>query len=152
MGIISLCCTHFFIPSFNFDNTLSFFIYVFLTLSNILSHVLSGGLFGPSQGGVHFDTESSFSEPIEHLNLLASQTLAAVRDLVLKRHRTGNKTIAEIYRHFDRKGKRFFNALDFMQATADLRIETTERVATLAVAQMALDSPRDRVSLGKFPS
>lgn len=101
---------------------------------------------------VHFDTESSFSEPIEHLNLLASQTLAAVRDLVLKRHRTGNKTIAEIYRHFDRKGKHFFNALDFMQATADLRIETTERVAMLAVAQMALDSPRDRVSLGDFPS
>ena len=37
-----------------------------------------------------------------------------------------------------------------MQATADLRIETTERVATLAVAQLALDSPRDRVSLGAF--
>ena len=37
-----------------------------------------------------------------------------------------------------------------MQATADLRIETTERVAMLAVAQIALDSPRDRVSLGEF--
>ena len=106
--------------------------------TGILSYTggAGGGAPGPSSAAVHFDSDgASFSEPIDHLNLLASQTLATVRDLVVKRQQTG-KALVEIFRHFDRKGKRFFTAQDFMRATADLRLETTERVAMLAVAQV----------------
>jgi hypothetical protein len=112
----------------------------------ILSHAGGGGAgsssghggaaHSPGSAAAHFDNDgASFAEPIDHLNLLASQTLATVRDLVRKRQQTG-KSLADIFRHFDRKGHRFFTAQDFMRATADLRLETTERVAMLAVAQV----------------
>jgi len=87
-------------------------------------------------------------EPNEHLALLATQTLATVREMVIGRYRLG-KSLMEIYQHFDRKGKSYFDAQDFMRATSDLRIETTERVASIAILQIALDGV-DKVSFGEF--
>jgi hypothetical protein len=46
--------------------------------------------------------------------------------MVLSRQR-GGKPLLEIYRHFDRDNKMYFDAKDFVRATSDLRIETTER-------------------------
>lgn len=88
------------------------------------------------------------SSPTDHLVLLATQTLATLRDIILARYRRG-RGLQEIFQHFDRDGKRFFDTNDFIQATADLRIETSERVANIAIAQMAVDGI-DRVSFGEF--
>lgn len=88
------------------------------------------------------------AEPIGHLRYLASQILSTVRDMVLERKNSGKK-LAEIFRHFDRNGKLYFDAKDFVKATSDLQIETTERVAALAVAEIALDGI-DSVSYGEF--
>jgi Ca2+-binding EF-hand superfamily protein len=97
---------------------------------------------------VHFEPADKPPDPIDHLNFLASQTLATVRDMVLSRQR-GGKPLLEIYRHFDRDNKMYFDAKDLVKATSDLRIETTERVAALAVNQIALDG-HDNVSYGEF--
>lgn len=88
------------------------------------------------------------AEPIGHLRYLASQILSTVRDMVLERKNSG-KQLTEIFRHFDRNGKSYFDAMDFVKATSDLQIETTERVAALAVAEIALDGI-DSVSYGEF--
>ena len=102
-----------------------------------------------NRSNVHFEaSDYSITEPIEHLEFLASQTLAAVRDMVLTRHRAG-KPLVEVFRHFDRVGKTYFDSIDFIKATSDLRIETTEKVGALAVAQIALDG-RDSVTYGEF--
>ena len=87
-------------------------------------------------------------EPNEHLALLATQTLATVREMVISRYHTG-KSLEDIFLHFDRRNNGFFDHQDFKQATLDLRIETSERVAQLAIQQIALDG-RNNVSLGEF--
>ena len=93
--------------------------------------------------------ESLFSPaPNEHLAMLAQQTLSTVREMIINRHQSG-KSIQEIYQHFDRDSKGFFNTQDFIRATSDLRIETSERVAAPAIAQIAIDGV-DTVSLGEF--
>lgn len=71
-------------------------------------------------------------EPIEHLVLLANQILSTLRDIVMTRYRRG-KGLPEIYQQFDRNNKKYFDANDFVQATADLRLETSTRVAAIAV-------------------
>lgn len=94
------------------------------------------------------NSKNKGSEPREHLYLLATQTLATVREMILNRYRTG-KNLKEIYLHFDRTNKMYFTATDFMQATSDLRIETSARVADIAVSLIALDGD-DKVSYGEF--
>ena len=84
----------------------------------------------------------------EDLRFSANKTLSTVRDMVLVRHRAG-KPLTEIFRHFDRIGKNFFDAKDFLIATADLRINISNRVAAIAVELIALDG-REHVSLGEF--
>ena len=97
----------------------------------------------------HFErSDEGTAEPIGHLRFLASQILSTVRDMVLERKNSG-KHLGEIFRHFDRTGKSYFDAKDFITATSDLQIETTERVAALAVAEIALDGI-DSVSYGEF--
>jgi len=44
-----------------------------------------------------------------HLSLLASQILSTVREMILSRYRTG-KPLYDIFRHFDRTGKKYFDA------------------------------------------
>lgn len=88
------------------------------------------------------------AEPVDHLVLLATQILATLRDIILARYRRG-RSLQEIFRHFDRDNKQFFDAEDFIQATADLRIETSEKVANFAIKQMAIDGG-DKVSFGEF--
>ena len=87
-------------------------------------------------------------EPIEHLVLLANQTLSTLREIITARYRRG-KSLQEIFQHFDRDDKSYFDAQDFIIATADLRIETSPRVANIAVNMIALDG-YDKVSFGEF--
>ena len=103
---------------------------------------------GVMLGNEVYQSKSKGPEPREHLYLLATQTLATVREMILNRYRTG-KNLKEIYLHFDRTNKTYFNAADFMQATSDLRIETSARVADIAVSLVALDGD-DKVSYGEF--
>lgn len=87
-------------------------------------------------------------DPIDHLVLLATQILSTLRDIVMTRYRRG-KSLLEIYQHFDRDEKHFFDAKDFVTATSDLRLETSQRVAAIAVNLIALDG-YDKVSYGEF--
>eukprot|EP01039_Chlorochromonas_danica_P007340 gene7340-8122_t len=94
------------------------------------------------------DNEESSSDPTDHLVLLAHQILSTLRDIIQARYRRG-RSLQEIYRHFDRENKHYFDSNDFILATADLRIETSERVARIAVQQIAIDGI-DQVSFGEF--
>ena len=131
-----------------------------------LHHAMEGGGAGAGGGGhvqwahqaVQPPRYSSFAEsrdgpvrtdPNEHLALLATQTLATVREMIISRHRGSGKSLEDIFLHFDRRNNGFFDAQDFIQATLDLRIETSERVAQLAIQQIAIDGG-DNVSLGEF--
>jgi len=87
-------------------------------------------------------------DPIDHLVLLATQILSTLRDIVMTRYRRG-KSLMEIYQHFDRDEKHYFDAKDFVTATSDLRLETSQRVAAIAVNLIALDG-FDKVSYGEF--
>jgi Ca2+-binding EF-hand superfamily protein len=87
-------------------------------------------------------------EPIEHLVLLANQILSTLREIIMGRYRRG-KSLPEIYEHFDRNDKNYFDARDFIIATADLRIETSRRVANIAINMIALDG-YDKVCFGEF--
>ena len=91
---------------------------------------------------------SADHSPVDDDASLARQTLAVVREMVLSRHKAG-KPLHVIYSHFDRVGKAYFDASDFKKATADLRIEISESVAKLAIAQIALDS-FESVTYGEF--
>lgn len=91
---------------------------------------------------------SADSSPVDDDASLARQTLAVVREMVLSRHKAG-KPLHVIYSHFDRVGKAYFDSNDFKKATADLRIEISENVAKLAIAQIALDS-FEIVTYGEF--
>lgn len=102
----------------------------------------------PSNGSILRQPFSDHSPEEEHQQLLACQTLASVRDMILTRYKAG-KPLTEIFRHFDRIGKMFFNARDFEMGTADLRIEITNRVAAIAIAQIALDDC-EHVTFGEF--
>ncbi len=91
---------------------------------------------------------SSPAEPIEHLVLLATQILSTLREIIMGRYRRG-RSLQEIFEHFDRNEKQYFDSADFVTATADLRIETSPRVASIAVNMLALDG-FDKVSFGEF--
>ena len=93
-------------------------------------------------------TGQGSGEPYEHLALLATQTLSTVREMILKRHQSG-KSLRDIFQHFDRREASYFDSRDLIQATADLLIETSERVSVLAISMMALDGI-DKVSYGEF--
>jgi Ca2+-binding EF-hand superfamily protein len=94
--------------------------------------------------------ESLIAAPHEHIAMLVEQTLATLREMIISRHRTG-KTLQEIFQHFDRDGKGFFGVKDFIRGASDLRIETSERVATPAVNQIAIDDEGEgKVRLGEF--
>ena len=71
-------------------------------------------------GKVNVEYVNTPVEPYEHLAFLATQTLTTVRDFIIGRHRSG-KNLREIYQHFDRQSKQYFDANDFMKATSDLR-------------------------------
>jgi Ca2+-binding EF-hand superfamily protein len=90
----------------------------------------------------------SQAAPTDHLVLLATQILSTLRDIILARYRRG-RSLLEIFQHFDRNSKRFFGARDFIEATADLRIETSEHVADIAVGMLAIDGG-GQVSFGEF--
>lgn len=66
----------------------------------------------------------------------------------MTRYRRGN-SLQEIFQHFDRDDKSYFDARDFIVATSDLRIETSPRVASIAINMIALDG-YDKVSFGEF--
>ena len=100
---------------------------------------VNSGIFLPSSDGVPSEKD---------LYMSANKTLATIRDMVLIRHRAG-KPLTEIFRHFDRIGKTFFDAKDFLIAAADLRIEISNKVAAVAVGIIALDGC-ENVCLGEF--
>ena len=77
-------------------------------------------------------------EPIDHLVLLANQILTTLRDIVMTRYRRG-KSLSEIYQQFDVQNKHYFDANDFVRATSELRLETSSRVAAIAVNLMGRD-------------
>jgi Ca2+-binding EF-hand superfamily protein len=66
----------------------------------------------------------------------------------MTRYRRG-KSLLEIFQHFDRSEKLYFDSNDFVLATSDLRLETSSRVAAIAVNIMAIDG-FDKVSYGEF--
>jgi Ca2+-binding EF-hand superfamily protein len=112
---------------------------------------------GPQQMQMQMQNQSSQNsyesplptkEPIEHLVLLANQILSTLREIIMGRYRRG-KSLQEIYEHFDRNDKNYFDARDFIIATADLRIETSPRVANIAINMIALDG-YDKVCFGEF--
>lgn len=73
-----------------------------------------------------------------------------VRELVVSRYNE-TKNLRDIYHHFDRDGKNFFDVHDFARAAADLCIATNMHTAQLAVAHIAIDdSERARVTMGEF--
>ena len=74
-------------------------------------------------------------EPIDHLVLLANQILTTLRDIVMTRYRRG-KSLTEIYQQFDVQNKHYFDSNDFVRATSELRLETSSRVAGIAVNLM----------------
>lgn len=88
------------------------------------------------------------NNPMDHLVLLATQILATLRDIILTRYRRG-RGLREIFQHFDRESKGYFDAADFIVATADLKIETSDRVAQIAINQIGIDS-KMFVTLGEF--
>ena len=92
--------------------------------------------------------QSLMSAPDDHLNLLAKQTLSTLREMIISRQRTG-KSLQEIIQHFDRDAKGYFDVHDFIRATSDLRIETSERVAVPAMSLIAIDGI-DKATLGEF--
>ena len=59
------------------------------------------------------------------------------------------KSFKDIFLHFARREAQFFDAVDLIQAASDLGIEIGERVAELAVAQIAIDGG-SKVSFGEF--
>lgn len=104
-----------------------------------------------SSGYTYEDYRSSLevqAEPKDHLILLATQSLATLREMILARHFTGI-SLKDIFHHFDRKGKFYFDAKDLMVGMADLRIETPEKVADLMISLLAIDG-HDKVSFGEF--
>jgi Ca2+-binding EF-hand superfamily protein len=104
-----------------------------------------------SSGYSYEDYRSSVevqAEPKDHLILLATQSLATLREMILARRFTG-KSMKDIFHHFDRKGKFYFDAKDLMVGMADLRIETSEKVADLMISLLAVDG-HDKVSFGEF--
>lgn len=108
-----------------------------------------GGQSRPTLAHQNTDSlESLMTAPSEHVAMLVDQTLSALREMIISRHRTG-KTLQEIFQHFDRGRKGYFDVTDFIRGASDLRIETTERVARPAVGAMAIDGI-DKVSLGEF--
>lgn len=94
------------------------------------------------------ESSAPAKEPIDHLVLLANQILTTLREIIMARYRRG-KSLQEIYQHFDRDDKYYFDSRDFVVATADLRIETSPRVASIAINMIALDG-FDKVSFGEF--
>ena len=88
------------------------------------------------------------SAPDDHLSLLADQTLATLRDLIISRHRSG-KSLQEIFQHFDRDAKGYFDVHDFIRAASDLRIEISEHVAVPTMSRIAIDGI-DKATLGEF--
>jgi Ca2+-binding EF-hand superfamily protein len=100
-------------------------------------------------GGANQNEPDIKEEPSEHLQLLANQISHTLRAMVLSRYKSGASSFAKIYQHFDRQKKTYFDAKDLMKALADLRIETTERVANLVLSQMILDSV-GCVTFGEF--
>ena len=91
---------------------------------------------------------AAIAEPSEHLVLLATQILTTLREIIMTRYRRG-KSLLEIYGHFDREDKQYFDSNDFIIATADLKIETSSRVANIAINLIAIDG-YDKVSFGEF--
>ena len=92
--------------------------------------------------------QSPMSAPDDHLSLLADQTLATLRDLIISRHRSGN-SLQEIFQHFDRDAKGYFDVHDFIRAASDLRIEISEHVAVPTMSRIAIDGI-DKATLGEF--
>lgn len=97
---------------------------------------------------VQSEKERSVKEPFEHLHLLANQILSTMREMIIARYKRG-RSLREIFQHFDRSRKGYFDAGDFVRATSDLRIETTDKVASIAINQIAIDD-YDKVSFGEF--
>ena len=61
----------------------------------------------------------------------------------MTRYRRG-KSLQELFQHFLNKNNSnnnngYFDAKDFSAATAELRLETSSKVANIAVAQIAID-------------
>ena len=112
----------------------------------------SDSMKGDMSKGYNYDDYRSKmdeqAEPRDHLMLLATQSLATMREMVIARHCTG-KSLLDIYQHFDRKGKFYIDAKDLMQGLSDLRIETSEKVADLMISILAIDG-YDKVSFGEF--
>lgn len=115
-----------------------------------VSGLSSTGMQGPfaSDGTNYGSDPAPTPSHMDHLILLANQILGTLRDIILVRYRRG-RSLYEIYQHFDRSGRGYFDLHDFVRATADLRIETSERVAKLAIEIMAIDS-KVFVTFGEF--
>ena len=79
---------------------------------------------------------------------MAKKSLDTRREMAIVRKDTG-KSLRDIYQHFDRKGKHYFDAKDLAEGLSDLRIETSERVADLMISSLAIDG-YDKVSYGEF--
>ena len=113
-----------------------------------LNEKIKVGVANQKSNNEFFKPHGQTLEPLEHLVLLANQILTTLRDILMTRYRRG-KSLQEIFQHFDRDNKGFFDCKDFVIATADLRLETSTKVGGIAVTQIAIDG-YDKVSYGEF--
>jgi Ca2+-binding EF-hand superfamily protein len=104
--------------------------------------------YNVNQSNYFAESDVPSSDPVDHLELLAQQILSTLRDIIITRYRRG-KSLQEIFLHFDRSSKGSFDVGDFTRAASDLRIETSDRVATIAVRKIALDG-KTNVCFGEF--
>jgi Ca2+-binding EF-hand superfamily protein len=121
-------------------------------INNNNTNIMNNAHHNNRQVGINnsaqFLSTAAAAEPSEHLVLLATQILTTLREIIMTRYRRG-KSLLEIYGHFDRECKQYFDANDFIIATADLKIETSNRVANIAINLIAIDG-YDKVSFGEF--
>jgi Ca2+-binding EF-hand superfamily protein len=94
------------------------------------------------------DVNDVQTEPKDHLMLLATQSLTTLREMVLARYCTG-KSLLDIFHHFDRNNKLYFDAKDLVIGLADIRLETSEKVADLMISILGIDG-HEKVSFGEF--
>ncbi|CAM9655055.1 unnamed protein product [Ectocarpus sp. 6 AP-2014] len=74
---------------------------------------------------------------------------ARLRSMILERQASANRSIREVFGHFDRRRCGYVNIAEMRDALADLRIKLSAREATDLHSMMALDGG-DRLSYAEF--
>ncbi|CAM9443660.1 unnamed protein product, partial [Hapterophycus canaliculatus] len=79
----------------------------------------------------------------------ARQTAACLRNMIMDRQASANRSIREVFRHFDRRRCGYVNVAEMREALADLRISLSPDEAKELHSMIALDGG-DRLSFAEF--